>query len=362
MNKVHLRCQKDSCAKFYYTSKRMFFEVKLIKVILYILAVIPVILTFTPQVTPTQVFICSIISFSLTLMNEIISSFVSNHREHAILEHQLYESEITGSTFSKIEYDREATNEMNELAIRKGLPIMKKVDEYPIVEVPDEIGDDYSYIYLCRKNSATTRYLLSRIFYVYFFILMCIIALFVGATLIENTTTAYLSLLIGFYPLVYPIIKDCLGCKKCMRQCAKICADIDNFFADGDASVERLARFYYYVQNIEFEMMMNRPAIFNIFPFLFRKKIEILQEGITSRFIEAINELLNRSILLKGTKVQPHGKALITKSEVQLGLKEKEKLKAKKATTSKTPVPQEKKDVKKKETTTPVKKTATKKK
>lgn len=314
MNKVSVRCEKDSCAKFYFASKRLFFESKTVKVLLYMIAIIPVVLTFIPEVKD-YAFICSIVSFTLTLVNEVSTTFLSNQKEKAILEHQLYEAEITGSTFSKIEYDRESTNELNELAIRKGIPKMRKCKKYPVVNVPDQITDDYSYIYLCRKGAATDRYLLSRIFYVYFAILMGIIFLFVGAVFLEETTTAYLTLIIGFYPLVSPFIKDCLACKKGMKQCAKICADIDNFFADGDASIERLARFYYYVQNIEFEMMLVKPAVFNIFPKMFKRGIDILQDGVTIRFIEAIQELKSRSLILNGTLHQPKGKSLITKVE-----------------------------------------------
>ena len=40
---------------------------------------------------------------------------MATHKEFAILEHQMFEAEITGSTFSKIEYDRETTNEINEI-------------------------------------------------------------------------------------------------------------------------------------------------------------------------------------------------------------------------------------------------------
>lgn len=359
MNKVSVRCEKDSCAKFYFASKRLFFESKAVKVLLYIIAIIPVVLTFIPEVKD-YAFICSIVSFTLTLVNEVSTTFLSNQKERAILEHQLYEAEITGSTFSKIEYDRESTNELNELAIRKGIPKMRKCKKYPVVNVPDQITDDYSYIYLCRKGAATDRYLLSRIFYVYFTILMGIIFLFVGAVFLEETTTAYLTLIIGFYPLVSPFIKDCLACKKGMKQCAKICADIDNFFADGDASVERLARFYYYVQNIEFEMMLVKPAIFSIFPKMFKRGIDILQDGVTIRFIEAIHELKSRSLILNGTLHQPKGKSLITKVEYDaeyLNRLEKEK---KSKTTKKTSTSTKKKTDDKKPAKISPKKTVSK--
>ena len=112
-----------------------------------------------------------------------------------------------------------------------------------------------------------------------------------------------------------PIIKDCLACKKTMKKCAKLCADIDNFFADGDDSIGRLARFYYYVQNLEFEMFNDRPAVFNIIPFMFRRGTKVLGEGVTYRFLESIKELKSRSLMLKGTLKQPKGKSIITKVE-----------------------------------------------
>ena len=90
-------------------------------------------------------------------------------------------------------------------------------------------------------------------FYIYFFILMFVsIAFLFGSVLVNmKDSSAYLAFIVGFYPLVMPIIKDCLACKKTMKKCAKMSADIDTFFADGDDSIGRLARFHYYVQNLE---------------------------------------------------------------------------------------------------------------
>lgn len=334
MNKVSLRCQKDACAKFNFASQRMFLELKIFKVLLYIATIVPVVLTFIPAINKKESlsFLYTLISFGLTIITEVASSFMNNHKEKAILEHQLYESEITGSTFSKIEYDRESTNDLNELAIRKGLPKMRRIKEenYPISYVPDDITDDYSYLYLCRKSAATTRYILSRVNIVYTFILVMIICAFTGCMFIKTETREYLSLIIGFYPLVIPIIRNCASCKKCMKQCVKICADVDNFFADGDASIERLARFYYYAQNIEFEMLTMRPAIYAIFPKLFRRGIDVLQDGVTMRFKDAIKELKGRS---SGLVAQPKGKGLITRvdlDEIEKRNKERKRLEAKK--------------------------------
>lgn len=367
MNKVSVRCQRQASAKFYYASKRMFAELKILKVLLYILAIVPVVLQFIPAVNSNEVmsFAYTVISFALTILNEVLSAFFNNHKESAILEHQLYESEITGSTFSKIEYDRESTNSLNELAIRKGLPKMHSLEEsgkkYHISEVPDDISDDYSYLYLCRLSAAKTNYLLSRIFVFYAILLGIVICIFTACIFWKQNTADYLKLIIGFYPLVNPFIKNCASCKKTQKNCVKICADIDNFFADGDASIERLARFYYYTQNIEFEMMVNKPAIYNIFPAMFKRGLAILEDGVTIRFMEAIDELYGKS---KGLVGQARGKALITRVDYDLvKLEEKEKRKKKLQTQKNdepkvsTDVQENKVNIKVSKPQTPIKKT-----
>ena len=336
-NKVAERCQSTDNAKFYFASKKLFFETKTIKVLLYLAASIPIVLTFVPifRGSETAGLVLSLISFCITLFTELSSSFMASHKELAILEHQMYEAEITGSTFSKVEYDREITNEIHELAIRKGLPKLKKVKiTAPIMNVPEEISDDYSYLYLCRIKAATEKFLLSRIFTVYFFVLIAVSIFFVfGSLLLKgNDPATYLTLIIGFYPVIMPIIKDCMACKKTMKKCTKLCADIDNFFADGDESIGRLARFHYYVQNLEFEMLVDRPAVFNVFPAIFRRGVRILQEGVTYRFLDSIKELKERSLILKGEIQYPKGKSIITKVNYYDAYMEKQnktKLKAK---------------------------------
>ena len=311
-NRVKARCQKEEYAKFYYTSQTMFFCLKAARVFLYAVAVIPIILTLIPSVSTVYAFVCSLVSFGLSILNEALSSFLNGYKKKAIMEYQLYETGITGSHFSKIEYDRETTNDLNELAIRKGISQVRAQEKLYTVEVPDEISDDYSYLYLCRKSAATTNYLLSRIFYIYFFALLGIAAIFIVAMFFKQEMFAYLTLIITFYPVVSPIIKACGKCKECMKDCVKICADIDNYFADGDISLERLARMYYYVQNLEFEMMLNRPVIFNVFKKLFKTGTQNLEEGVTARFEAAIVELKSKSMMQKGIISQPKGKALIT--------------------------------------------------
>ena len=112
MNKVFLRCKKESCAKFYYSSQAMQTESKTIKLVAYFISIIPIALSLLPIPgdKTTLVFATTMISFGLTLFLEFISTFLSNHKEQSILLGQLYEAEISGTTFSKIEYDRVGWN------------------------------------------------------------------------------------------------------------------------------------------------------------------------------------------------------------------------------------------------------------
>lgn len=317
MSKVNKRCLKDTSAKFYYASTRMFNELKIIKIILYVIAIIPIILQLIPSTSETMSLVCTLASFSLTIINEVSSSLLKTHKENAIMLNQLYEAEITGSTFSKIEYDMEMTNELHELAMRKGMSKMRQIESksesYHTVEVDERISDDYAYLYLCRKETAKTNYLLSRMFVIYSLILVGIILIFGFCIFFESNTANYLKLIISFYPLIIPIIRNCSSCKETEKKCNKICADIDTFFSSGDASIPKLTRFYYYVQNMEFEMMSNRPAVYKIFPKMFSTGLSNLEDGVTKRFINSQNELIAKSRGLVSTTTP---KNLITKSDI----------------------------------------------
>ena len=326
-NKVNARCQKEDHAKFYYASQKMFLSLKYSRVFLYMLAIIPVILALIPSVSARYAFVCSIVAFSLSLLNEVLSSFLNNYKKKAIMVYQLYETGITGSQFAKVEYDRETTNDLNELAIRKGLYQVRGKENLYTVDVPDEVSDDYSYLYLCRRSAATANYLLSRMFYIYLCTLIAVVAGFVAAIFFKSETIEYLTLIITVYPVVSPIIKACGKCKECMKDCIKICADIDNYFADGDVSVERLARMYYYVQNLEFEMMLNRPTMYKIFGKMFKRGVANLQDGVTMRFQSAIVELKSKAMMQKGIISQPKGKSLITMVDYEDQLTKLEKKK-----------------------------------
>ena len=344
-NKVKERASKQEFAKFYYTSQKMFLDLKASRVVMYAIALIPVILSFIPAVSNWYVFACSVVSFGLSLLNESLTSFLNEYKKKAVMEYQLYETGISGTEFSKIEYDRETTNEVNELAIRKGMPMLRNKESYYDVNVPEDVPDEYAYLYLCRRTAATTKYLLSRIFYIYLFFLILVAVGFVVAVFFKTETIEYLTLLITFYPLISPIIKDCGKCKECMRDCTKLCADIDNYFADGDVSLERLARMQYYVQYIEFEMLTNRPTIFNVFKKVFHRGVDALEEGVTARFEQAMAELKSKAMMQKGIIATPKGKTLITKVDFDMGkLNELEKApkhrKKKTTTAAQTPTAQ----------------------
>ena len=352
MNKVFLRCKKESCAKFYYSSKAMQTESKAVKLVAYFISIIPIALSLLPIPgdKTTLVFATTMISFGLTLFLEFISTFLSNHKEKSILLGQLYEAEISGCTFSKIEYDREMTNELNELAIRKSANKMSKTSDYHTENVPEEIEDRYSYLYLCRTKSASTYYLMSRMFAIYVAILCLLITLFISIAFIKNNTFQFLQLIIQFYPLLLPIIRNITSSRKTMRYCAKLSADIDNFLADGDDSNMRLARFVYYVQNIEFEMLMASPARYVIFYKLFKKGLKNLEKGVTKRFISAERGMYK----LTG---KPMPKLLAPKSNKTTSLKAKQTnvAKTEQKTTKKTEKPKADQKVSKKpETTKPV--------
>ena len=338
MNKVKKRSLEESNIKIKIASRYLYKQTKFIKLFVYFIAIIPIAMARIPGLKdiPNFSFIATLVSFSITILADLFGQFISNGKELAILLRQFYETEITGSNFAKIEYDRETTNLLNELAIRKGLASIgqKKYIEKG-KDIPQEISDDYTYLYLVRLDAAKTNYLLSRVFYIYLFILGGIIAAFLGIGLFEQDTTVYLQLIIGFYPLISPIIKNLTGSKKTISNCIKISADIDNFFADGDTSLERLARFYYYVQNLEFEMLLNKPVVYNIVDRIFSRGQKILEKGVTIRFMDAIKELHTRKLLKDLALDQPNGKQLITRKEYTIEELEKKKQRRKTSTVNK---------------------------
>ena len=324
MNKVQERCKKEKNAKFFYASQVMATETKIIKLVAFLLSTIPVILSIIPTFSgqKTVVFATTMVSFGLTVIIELISTFLNNHKEKSILLNQLYETSITDVTFSKIEYDREMTNDLNELAIRKAAPKLAKLKDYNVVKVSDKISDRYSYLYICRLNSAKMYYLMSRLYGFYIFALAVVVALFTSFAFIKNNSFEFLQLIIQFYPLVLPIIRNINASSKTKKYCAKVSADIDNYLDGKDNSSERRARFLYYVQNIEFEARMASPAQYVIFYKIFKRGLKTLENGVTRRFIDAMYNLDKRTIKnnKEGTK-----KDLKEKEPIVKEIKPKEK-------------------------------------
>ena len=342
MNKVEERSQKENSLKFYRASKRMFFETKAIKLGTYILSFVPILMSFITAINEDVVFIATMASFGLTIFLEFASSFLNSHKEKAIMLNQLYETEITGVNFSKIEYDREMTNDLNELAIRKSETKILKKDKHKVV-VPQDIEDRYAYLYLVRQEAAKTNYLMSRMFGIYIAALIVLIILFVSLSFVKEGSKEFLQLIVQFYPVTIPIIRNISACSKTRRKCAKISADIDNFFADGDDSIERLARFFYYIQNIEFETKMGAPAKYVVFPAIFKKGLGILEKGVTTRFIDAIAELKKKALILKGAvSVRTSRTEILTKKERDLEYLEKLSKKQQKKKETKTQIEQPK--------------------
>ena len=389
MNKINIRCQKEGNAKFFYASRKMTLESKTVKVFIFLLSLVPIVLSLAPIPgnQETLIFAFTMVSFGMTLLIEFMSSFVSTHKEKSVMLHQLYEVSITDSFFSKIEYDREMTNELNELAIRKAAPKMNKLSVYHKEEVSQEIDDKYGYLYIVRKNAAKMNYLLSRMYAIYIFWLAIVLAAFISLSFFKNDTKEFFQLIIQFYPLVLPIVKNINASRKTMRHCAKISADIDNFFADGDDSLMRRSRFIYYVQNIEYESYMDSPVRYAIFYKLFRRGLRNLEKGVTKRFIEAQRELtiksssakqkLYREVLEEKTRLEAKDeeeKILASMKRIekeakkaemlkQKELEKKQKIAAKKEEPAKKETKKTEKSVKeksKKENKTPVKKEKTK--
>ncbi len=345
MNKVEERSQKENNLKFYRASKRMFFETKTIKLGTYILSFVPILMSFITAINEDIVFIATMVSFGLTIFLEFASSFLNTHKEKAIMLNQLYETEITGVNFSKIEYDREMTNDLNELAIRKSESKLLAKDKHKVT-VPQDIEDRYAYLYLVRQEAAKTNYLMSRMFGIYIAALIVLIILFVSLSFVKEGSKEFLQLIVQFYPVTIPIIRNISACSKTRRKCAKISADIDNFFADGDDSIERLARFFYYIQNIEFETKMGAPAKYVVFPAIFKKGLGILEKGVTTRFIDAIAELKKKALILKGAvSVRTSRTEILTKKERDLEYLEKLSKRQQKKKESQTQIekPEEKK-------------------
>ena len=125
---------------------------------------------------------------------------------------------------------------------------------------------------------------------------MAIVALFVGMIFIKTVPDT-------------PVSKSCRECMPASlcfvrnevthsvtMDSANTCADIDNFFADGDVSTERLARMQYYVQQLEYEMYRNRPTVFNTFRKIFKSAYVEVTELVVD-FVRNVNSVFFLDVL-----------------------------------------------------------------
>ncbi|MBD5632057.1 MAG: hypothetical protein HDP34_02350 [Clostridia bacterium] len=372
MNRVLENEKKERNIQIYRSSKKMFTEAKISKIFLYLVNFIPLILIFTQgffitdEATANLVkFTSSAVSIILNVLTELISNIVANHKEKAVLLAQLFETEITGTTLTKMEYDRELTNELFEIAIRKGT--LKKEKKYTgAYDVPQEISDKYAFMFINRYIAAENRFLLDKLQIVYGILITAISIGFVF-WLSNMSMTEALYYIVCFWSVFIPIVRNFAKCAKNKRQCVKISADIDNYLADGDDSKEKLQRFNSYIQSISFEMRNNLVSLPNTLRWLLSYQIKVLDVGVTNRFIEAVYQFENLVLEKKGIKTSKKKFEWIsreTKTTPQAEKREKEIIqKAQKATPSAkvaTPKPAAT-STEKKKTTTAKKTTTTKK-
>lgn len=307
MNKVLEKENKERNIQIYRSSKKMFSEAKIAKIILYCVNFIPLILVFTQDmfvkdaVTANLVkFTSSAVSLILNVLTELLSNIIANHKEKAVLLAQLFETEITGTTLSKMEYDREITNDLYEIAIRKGT--LKKQKQFTgAYDVPQEIDDKYAYLFINRYIAAENRFILDKL-QILFGVLITVVSIAFVFWLSNMNMAEAVYYLVCFWSVFIPIVRNFAKCSKNKKQCVKISADIDNFFADGDDSSDRLQRFNFYVQSLSFEMRNNLVTIPKFMRVLFGYQIKVLDVGVTNRFIEAIYQFENTVLEKKGQK------------------------------------------------------------
>lgn len=309
MNKVLLNENKERNIQIYRSSQKMATESKLAKIILYVVNFIPLILVLTqdlfgkdPYTSNLVKFSSSAVSLILNILTELISNIIANHKEKSVLLAQLFETQITGRTLSKMEYDRETTNELYELAIRKGA--LKKEKKYTgAYDVPQEIDDKYAYLFINRYIAAENRFLLDKLQIIYGVVIAVVSILFIFFLANMNMTEA-VYYFVCFWPVIIPVVRNFSKCSKNKKQCVKISADIDNFFAEGDDSAEKLYRFNAYIQSISFELRNNLVVIPTTLRLLLSFQIKVLDVGVTNRFIEAVYQFENLVMEKKGLKTR----------------------------------------------------------
>ena len=119
-NEVQTREYYEQNVRTYVASNKISNQLKAVKVFLYLLNFIPFIMIFIPSTSNAIKITSSFISPGLNVLNEFLSNILSDLKERAIRLKQLFETQITLTPFSYIDYDREMTNELHELSIRKG--------------------------------------------------------------------------------------------------------------------------------------------------------------------------------------------------------------------------------------------------
>lgn len=307
MNKVAEHEYEERNIQIFRSSSKMFTETKIAKVILYLVTFIPLVLVLTQDMFVTDATTANIVKFTssavsiiLNILTELVSNIIANHKEKAVLLAQLFETQITGRKLSKMEYDRETTNELYELAIRKGT--LKKAKTFTgAYDVPQEIDDKYSYLFINRYIAAETRFLLDKLQIIYGVIITVVSILFVFLLSNMHMSEA-VYYIVCFWSVFIPIVRNFAKCTKNRKQCVKISADIDNYFAEGDDSIEKLYRFNAYIQSISFEMRNNLVTMPAALRYVFAYQIKVLDVGVTNRFIEAIFQHENLVLEKKGMK------------------------------------------------------------
>lgn len=307
MNNVLEKENKERNIQIYRGSKKMFKETKIARAILYLINFVPLALVFSQDLFQSDEATANLIKFSssavsliLNILTELLSNIIANHKEEAVLLAQLFETEITGNTLSKMEYDRETTNELYELAIRKGT--LKKEKKFKgAYDVPQEIDEKYTFLFINRYIAAETRYLLGKLQIIFGVIITAASVAFIfWLSGMDMAQAVYY--IVCFWSVFIPIVRNFTKCTKNKKQCVKMSADIDNFFADGDDSKERLERFNFYVQSLSFEMRNNLVIIPSSLRWFLSYQIKVLDVGVTNRFIEAIYQFEDLVLTKKGIK------------------------------------------------------------
>ncbi len=304
-NEVQTREYYEQNVRTYVASNKIFNQLKAVKIFLYLLNFIPLIMIFIPSTSNAIKITSSFISLGLNVLSEFLSNILSDSKERAIRLKQLFETQITLTPFSYIEYDREMTNELHEISIRQGgteLYNPKRKTEYVgAYAVPSNIPEKYCYLFINRYDSSETKYLLG-IMRILYGVLMSVIVTAAVIWLVVGTQFAINSIyyVVACWSLLIPVIRNFVTSGKNIRQCVKITADIDNFFADGDDSVGKLARFNYYIQSLTFEMRQSLILIPKFMRKIFKNRIAILDEGVQKRFLQALDNFQEQAAMKKG--------------------------------------------------------------